>query len=131
MSNVSHVVLDASALLAFLHHEKGAERVAKDVHGAVICTVNLTEVMTKLFEKGLTRETIQRILKALHLKIVNFDAEMASKAAELRLVTHHLGLSLGDRACLAVAEQLHLPVLTTDKQWLKIENISIEIICVR
>ncbi|EDN66875.1 PilT-like protein [Beggiatoa sp. PS] len=114
---MSNVVLDASALLAFLHNEKGAERVAKNVHGAIISTVNLTEVMTKLFEKGLTRETIQRILKALHLEMVNFDAEMASKAAELRLITRHLGLSLGDRACLAVAEQLNLPVLTTDKQW--------------
>jgi PIN domain nuclease of toxin-antitoxin system len=128
---MSKVVLDASALLAFLHREKGAMRVAQDVRGAVICTVNLTEVMTKLFEKGLTVEKTHRILQALHLEVVNFDAQMASKAAELRLVTRHLGLSLGDRACLAVAEQFDLPVLTTDKQWLKIQNLSIEVICVR
>jgi len=128
---MSKVALDASALLAFLHREKGAERIAQDIRGAVICTVNLTEVLTKLFEKGLTVEKTQRILQSLHLEIINFDAQMATKAAELRLVTRHLGLSLGDRACLAVAEQLGLPVLTTDKQWLKIENLSIDVICVR
>lgn len=118
-------VLDASALLALLNGEPGSEQVASIVtDGAAISTVNLAEVVAKLSEVGMPETLIHNALDLLGLEIVNFDFEQAYQVGLLRLLTRHAGLSLGDRACLALAQQLALPALTTDRAW---EGLAIDI----
>lgn len=119
-------VLDASALLALLNGESGSEQVAGViVDGVAISAVNLAEVVTKLSEIGMPEALIHEVLDSLGLEIVDFDFEQAYQVGLLRPLTHHVGLSLGDRACLALAKQLGLPALTTDRIW---ERLAIGVI---
>jgi len=111
------VVLDASALLALLHGERGADRVAAALPGAVLGAVNLSEVVAKLAERGMPANTIRVVLQGLDLDVRTFDADLAYAAGELRRTTRAQGLSLGDRACLALAARLDAVVLTTDRSW--------------
>jgi len=124
------VILDASALLAFVQQEAGAEQVAASIKHAAISTVNLAEVVTKLIEGGMSESEIQDILPALNLTIVPFDDKMAYEAGHLRTLTRKQGLSLGDRACLATARMRGASVLTADRVWLK-ANVDVDIKCIR
>ena len=111
-------VLDASALIALFHQEPGSDKVAQAIEdGAVISTVNLSEVASKLNELGTPEALIQTSINVLELTIVDFNAELAYKVGLLRPLTKNAGLSLGDRACLALAQHLNLPALTTDRVW--------------
>jgi ribonuclease VapC len=111
-------VLDASALLALLNGEPGSEQVTSVIaDGAAISAINLAEVVTKLSEIGIPEALIHDALDLLGLEIVDFDVEQAYQVGLLRPLTRHAGLSLGDRACLALAKQLGLPALTTDRVW--------------
>ena len=122
---MSKVVLDASALLALLNKEPGNELVAEFIeNGAIMSAVNLSEVVAKLSEAGLPEETIHDVLDALGLTIVEFDRTSAYIVGLLRPATRQAGLSLGDRACLALAQQLNLSAITTDRIW---ENLSLGI----
>ena len=123
-------VLDASAVLALLHHEPGNDIVAQAIiDGAAISTVNLSEVASKLNDLRIPEELIQEAIDVLKLTIVDFNAELAYKVGALRPLTRHVGLSLGDRACLALAQQLNLPALTTDKVWEGLSlNITVQVI---
>ena len=80
-------------------------------------SVNPAEVASRLFFLGADEETTQNTLSDLPIEIVPFTAEHAYRAGLLRIATKAKGLSLGDRACLATAEDLKLPVLTSDKSW--------------
>ena len=127
--NERNFVLDASAVLAFMYHEQGAERVAAVLPSSSMSAVNLSEVVAKLSDDGVTEAEIAANLADLDLEVVPFDQDLAVKAGALRPVTRSKGLSLGDRACLATAQKLALPVLTADKVWAKLDlEISIEII---
>lgn len=111
-------VVDASALLALLADEPGAERVAGAiVAGAAIGAVNLAEVLTKLVDLGMPLVDAADVLDGLGLEVVPFDAEAARGAAALRAATRSRGLSLGDRAALALAGARGATVLTTDRAW--------------
>jgi ribonuclease VapC len=110
-------VLDASALIAFLRAEPGQERVAGVLTEAVVSTVNLSEVVAHYSRNGGTPEQIRAMLTPLQLALVTFDEELAQAAGLLVPVTKSAGLSLGDRACLAVAQRLAVPVLTADRAW--------------
>ena len=115
---MSSCVLDASALIALFHQEPGSDKVAQAIEdGAVLSTVNLSEVASKLDELGTPEVLIQTSINVLALTIVDFNAELANKAGLLRSLTKSAGLSLGDRACLALAQHLNLPALTTDRVW--------------
>jgi ribonuclease VapC len=114
---VSKVVLDASALLALLNQEPGSEAVAEALPGAAISAVNLSEVVAKLVEAKMPGAAVRAILQPLDLDVQPFDAEMAYAAGALRAATRKLGLSLGDRACLALGKLMIRPVLTTDRAW--------------
>lgn len=111
------VVIDSSALLCLLNGEAGAERVAAALPWAMIGAVNLAEVVTKLREKGLSAEEADEVLGGLHLEVHPLTAVQAAAAGHLRPVTRTLGLSLGDRACLALAAELGAAALTTDREW--------------
>lgn len=112
---VPDVVLDASAILAVIFEEAGSDRVARHLPGAMASTVNVAEVMTKLFDLGMPRETVDDVVAGLQLTVLPFDLDQAGEAARLRLQTRDAGLSLGDRACLAVAKLQGVPALTSDR----------------
>jgi len=115
---MSSYVLDASALLVLLKGEAGSERVIEALmDGAAIGAVNFSEVVAKLREGGMLEEAIHESLDSLELDIVEFDTEFAYQAGLLRPLTKSAGLSLGDRACLALAQNLNLPALTADRAW--------------
>lgn len=127
---MSNVVLDASALLALLNNETGADKVAEFIPGAVINAVNLSEVAAKLSENGMPEEAIREAIDILDLKVVPFDTDLSYKTGMLRLATKEKGLSLGDRACLASGLIMNLPVLTCDKIWKEL-NLSADIRVIR
>jgi PIN domain nuclease of toxin-antitoxin system len=128
---VSDAVLDASALLAYIRREPGAAVVERAIRiGSSISTVSVAEVVSKLSELGVTDEDIRQILASMALEIVPFDRTQAFLAGFLRLRTRHLGLSLGDRACLALAEYLDVPALTADRIWQSL-SVGIEIRLIR
>ena len=114
----SKAVLDASAVLALLGAEPGAEVVGDAVvAGAAISAVNLSETVAKLADAGVPQAAVHQVLDALALEIVDFTAELAYAAGHLRRSTRSAGLALGDRACLALGQQVGLPVLTSDRRW--------------
>jgi ribonuclease VapC len=123
-------VLDASALMVLFQEEPGSDKVAQAVKdGAAISTVNLSEIASKLNELHTPQTLIQDAINGLELTIVDFNAEFAYKVGLLRPLTRHLGLSLGDRACLALAQHLNLPALTSDRLWKELSlGIAIEVI---
>jgi PIN domain nuclease of toxin-antitoxin system len=109
--------LDASALLAFLHGEPGGADVEHRLEGAVISAVNWSEVLHKSLARGVETEGLREDLEALGTSIDPFTVEDAEAAARLWLTTRSAGLSIGDRACLALALRLGLPALTADRSW--------------
>jgi ribonuclease VapC len=114
---VSSVVLDSSALLAFIHGEPGGEVVAGFVGEALISSVNLAEVVTKLVERTQSLELARVALGMANVEVVDFDRLQAEQAGALVTRTRARGLSLGDRACLALAAREAAPVLTADRIW--------------
>lgn len=120
-------VLDASALLAYLRDEQGAEVVAGAIaDGTAISTVNLTEVLSRTADRGedpvrLARQMRDRGLLDGAISIEPFTTEDAVEVARLRPTTREQGLSLGDRACIALASRLDLPALTADTAWSQLD----------
>jgi PIN domain nuclease of toxin-antitoxin system len=123
---MASAVLDASAVLAHIRAEQGSDPVADIAADALMSTVNLAEVFSKLVERGLTVEQADAIVLRYGIEIVPFDEELARRAGALRPATRTLGLSLGDRACLALAQRESLPAITTDRNWTKLA-LGIEI----
>ena len=114
-------VLDASAVLCLLQEEKGAERVAEALPAAIIGAVNYSEVVGKLVETGIDEATVDGLIDKLQLKVIPFDRTQARVAGSLRAATRKLGLSLGDRACLALAAAEGATALTCERIWTKFE----------
>ena len=116
-------VLDASALLAYLQRERGSEQVRDAIgEGAAIGAANWAEVLSKLVDAGEDAVALAGRLEREGLidnavAVVPLTAEDALAIAQLRQATRAAGLSLGDRACLALGRRLGLPVLTTDRAW--------------
>jgi ribonuclease VapC len=114
---VSEAVLDSSALLALLFGEPGADRVAAILPDAVVSAVNLAEVATKLQDRGLDEAAAIAAVAATGVRVVPFSADLAWTAARLRASTGEAGLSLGDRACLALAIERSATAYTADQAW--------------
>jgi len=127
---MASAVLDASVLLAHISGEKGSETVPKLASGALLSTVNLAEIFAKLLERNFTANEAGEAIYGYRFDPVPFDRELARRAAVLRPLTKAFGLSLGDRACLALAQRERLPALTADKSWTKL-SIGIEIRVIR
>ena len=126
---MSEYVLDASAVLALLNEEEGCERVALLLPDAAISTVNTCEVASKLLDAGMTVEDAQSAMELLNLEVVAFDAEMARIAASLRPLVKKLGLSLGDRCCIALGILRGNTVVTADRVWSKVAvGVNVEIL---
>jgi ribonuclease VapC len=110
-------VLDASAVLAVYFDEPGADQVRAALPGALLSAVNYTEVIGKCLDHGEVLAVVLRKLSAMGISVVAHDAHLARRAGALRPLTKRLGLSLADRACLALAERERLPTLTADRSW--------------
>lgn len=123
-------VLDASAALALLFAEPGGERVQPWLAQATMGSVNVAEVLGKLIERGQNSAHAWKLFSLLALPVAAFDGELARGTAQLGPLTRRQGLSLGDRACLALARKLGLPAVTADRRWARLE-IGVEIQLVR
>lgn len=110
-------VLDASALLAYVQSEPGVDVVQAVLRGAVISAVNWSEVLQKSLARGVDVAGLGGDFAKAGLSIVPFDPPDAEQAALLWPQTRNFGLSLADRACLALGQRLGVPVLTTDWTW--------------
>ena len=124
------VVLDASALLAYLQDENGTEVIDELLSVSIMNCVNWSEVVQKMLSKQMDINGIREELELLGLTIVPFTLEQAELAARLWKETKNYGLSLADRACLSTAMVQNIPVYTADKMW-KSLDLSVQIICIR
>ena len=127
---MSDLVVDASALLAVLNQEPDTERWAAALKDAALSAVNVSEIVAKLADVGIPEREIRVALEPLGFEVVPFDATQAYQAGLLRPQTKGAGLSLGDRACLALARSRKLPVLTADRAWMRL-RLGVEIRLIR
>lgn len=121
-------VLDASALLALLQGEPGSEVVESLLETAVVSSVNWSEVAQKSLAQGVEVAGLREDLTALGLTLASFTTRDAESAASLRERTKDLGLSLADRACLALAGRLGAEALTTDRAWAEVSSVPVRVI---
>jgi PIN domain nuclease of toxin-antitoxin system len=122
-------VLDASAVLAVLNGERGEKKVVPLLAESAFSTVNLTEVAAKLVEAGMDEKSARLAVSVLGIgEIIDFTQDWAWEAARLRPLTKQYGLSLGDRACLALAIKLNVPAVTADKEWSKLKLCRVVVI---
>ncbi len=127
---MTSAVLDTSALLAYVKGEPGAEIVASLIGDAVISAVNFAEAVTKLVGKGATLDLARAALGVANVDVVDFDRSLAEAAGALVAQTKSVGLSLGDRACLALAARERVPALTGDRAWSKL-SLGLDIRLIR
>jgi len=127
---MSIVVLDSSAVLAVLQEEPGREKILAVLDQAVLSAVNSAEIQSKLIRDGMTANEARIALDGCVQNVVSFDAQHADIAAALITQTRPYGLSMGDRACLALAMTLNAPVYTTDRAWAQLQ-VEIEIRLIR
>jgi ribonuclease VapC len=114
-------VLDTSAVLAILFREPGQDVVRSALHeGALLSTVNFAEAITRLVRDGMAADRAAAAITALPIGLRDLDAELATDAGALFDQTRPFGLSLGDRACLALARQESVPALTGDRVWVQV-----------
>ncbi len=125
---MTSAVLDASAVLALIRDEPGADKVEVHVGRAAISAVNLQEVVKELLLSGLGEPTIRELLDELRLDVRAHDIDAAYAAAALHAQTREFGRGLGDRSCLALAIQLNVPAITADREWkkVKVKDLRVE-----
>jgi len=128
---VTSVVLDASAVLAIVNAEPGADLVRASLAGAVMSAVNYSEVLKKAVEHGGAREVAAAFVQGLSIAIIPFDEALAAVSADLYPQTKQHGLSLADRACLALGIQRGCTVLTADSKWKRVSLSSIKVKVIR
>lgn len=127
---MNRIVLDASAILALIGAEAGAERLTPDLlNVAVASAVNLSEVQARLVRRGWPPDQAWQDATGAIRSVFPFDEQQARLAGNLILQTKPLGLSLADRACLVLGMVLGAPVFTTDRTWQKLKlHVEIHII---
>ena len=123
-------VLDASAVLALLQGERGADLVAAHARGGLISAVNLIEVRSKLIDAVNDVEAAMRLVSRVRMVVVPFDAEQARIAGDLWPRVRKRDVSLADRACLALAIQRGAAVLTGDRKWTELD-IGVDVRLIR
>ena len=121
--------IDASAILAVIWNEPGQEQALASLPNAVISAVNYAEVRTKMSDRGLGGSDLRELLVEMSIEVVSFDLAQAEATANLRPLTKSRGLSLGDRACLALAIGTGGIAVTADRSWATLGlPVEIEII---
>ena len=127
---MTKIVFDSSAILALLKMESGHEIVSKNLEQAIVSSVNFCEVVSFLSKKTQKQDEMIKFLTETFDCIEDFNIEQAKIAGSFISITKDYGLSLGDRACLALAKYKNIPVLTADKAWSKL-NLGIKIKLIR
>ena len=126
---MADVVLDASALLALINDEPGAVVTSQALPGAKMSALNLSEVVAKLAEVGVTESEIRSALDPLPIDVIPFDATQAFESGLMHTSTRDAGLSLSDRGCLNLAIRLGIPVLTADRIWERLQlSVTVQVI---
>jgi PIN domain nuclease of toxin-antitoxin system len=115
---MASAVLDSSAVLAVLNGEPGVDKIAEVLTDALVSTVNYAEVVAKLVERGTSLVEAKTALQSIALTTVDFDIALAQRTGELRAETRKRGLSLGDRACLSLAQREGVAAITADRSWI-------------
>ncbi len=128
---MSKVVLDSSALLALIKNEPGAQTIEKLLGNVVMSSVNVAEVAAILLDSDMTQEECKYSIEPFIDSLVEFDSELAFVTASLKKLTKNKGLSLGDRACIALGIKLGIPIYTADKAWLECNILNAKIILIR
>lgn len=120
-------VFDASAVLAALLQERGGDKAQAlmEEGGAVIGSVNYAEVMSKLFERGVSLDDARSAWSSVPLIVEPLTEQHALAAAWLRPRTRALGLSLGDRCCLALGRTMNVPIVTAERAWQALEGFDL------
>ena len=122
-------VLDASAILAVVKRERGFQQVQLAADRSAMSTVNIAEVGSFMTKEGFKLDEVRTTLAAFPIEIIAFDKEQAMEAARLRPLTLRSGLSLGDRACLALAGLRGLTALTSERVWADLDlGVKVELI---
>ncbi|HDZ72622.1 MAG TPA: PIN domain-containing protein [Aurantimonas coralicida] len=124
-------VFDASAVLALLRDEPGADLVEPYVGRAAISAVNLQEVVKELLLQGLPLTVAREILLELRLEVRSHDEDAAYAAAALHEQTKKYGRGLGDRSCMALGLALEVPVVTADREWKKVKIADLKFVHLR
>ena len=128
---MTSVVFDASAILALLRDEPGADVVSQYIGDGLISAVNFQEVLKGLLRRRVPLDAALAMLDALHLDVRAHGREDAIGAAELTIPTQQFGSGLGDRTCMALAIAEDLPALTADQEWAKIEVPGLKVLLAR
>ena len=128
--NNGPIIADASAVLALLKQEPFGRFDHRRLFQAIISAVNLSEVLERLCSGGLSESEADEAVATLNLRVQHFDEPQARLAAYLRPRTRGAGLSLGDRACLALGNSLRCPVVTADRAWASLD-VGVEVILIR
>lgn len=118
---MSKVVVDASALLALIRNESGAQVIEELLGSIIMSSVNVSEVASILLDSEMSPKEAEEVIEPFISSIMPFDFKQSIECASLKKTTKHLGLSLGDRACINLGIQLGLPVYTADKIWAKLK----------
>ena len=124
------VVFDSSALLAIVFQEDGAEAAERRLSGGIVSAVNAAEVIARLVDFGTSGEDARNALLNFGLEIRPFDTVLAVAAGQLRAATREKGLSLGDRACVALAVREQAGIVTADRAWAEL-NLDVEVELIR
>jgi ribonuclease VapC len=129
MSSSPQIVLDASAIIAYLDEETGSDVVEKWLPSSAVSMVNICEVISVLVREGKREEEVSEEVRALIPMIIPFGWDIARSTVAMITKTQHKGLGLGDRAALATAKLLNIPVLTAEERWLDVPvGVKIELI---
>ena len=125
-------VIDTSAVFADLNDEPGADVARRWLRDAAVSALNLQEIVSKMIDKGVPAEATPAILERLRLAVHELDEILAVEAGLARAATARVGLSHGDRACLALAKKLGLPAVTADRAWASVADaLQVEVVLVR
>jgi PIN domain nuclease of toxin-antitoxin system len=129
------VILDASAVLAWLHGEPGSEAIDALLLASTPCSVtaaNHAEIISKALDRGVAPDALRSIVASIGYTVIDTLADDGAAAGWMRPVTRAHGLSLGDRLCLAAAQRLQAQVHTADRPWLLIADaLQLDIRCIR
>lgn len=123
------VVFDSSTLLAITFGEEGAEVAARALNEGIVSAVNASEIIARYVEQGASEKEAREWLQAFDVEIRPFDEALAIAAGLMRETTREKGLSLGDRACMALAIREGARVLTADRAWVELDlDVEVELI---
>ena len=127
---MNKVILDSSALLALINNEEGSSVVEELLGSIIMSSINISEVASILLDSEMDTEQVSKAIEPFIDSIIDFDFEYSILCASLKKSTKHLGLSLGDRACISLGIKLGLPIYTADKicAEVKLDNIDIRLI---